>query len=80
MRRLGHVLIGLGAVVGAGVGIAILGHVGIVGVPWLVNVGLAKLGLVASGALMASGAVSVRVGARREQAVRLADSASIPRD
>ena len=57
----------LGATVGAGVGVAMLTHAGIAGVPWLVNVALAKLGLVASGGLMAGGAATVRLANRREQ-------------
>ena len=66
-------LIGLGAAVGAGVGLAMLTHTSLVGVPWLVNVALAKLGLVASGGLMAGGAVSIRIAKRREHA-------ALPRD
>jgi hypothetical protein len=68
MKRLGKILLGLGAAVGAGVGAAMLTHTGLAGVPWLVNVALAKLGLVASGALMAGGAVSLRLAKRRDQA------------
>ena len=66
MKRLGTALIGLGAAVGAAVGVAILSHAGLPGVPWLVNVALAKLGLVASGGLMTGGAVSLRVARRHE--------------
>jgi hypothetical protein len=68
MKRIGSMLIGLGAAVGAGVGLAMLTHTGLVGVPWLVNVALAKLGLVASGGLMAGGAMSIRIAKRRERA------------
>ena len=68
MKRIGTTLIGLGAAVGAAVGGAILVHAGLPGVPWLVNVALAKLGLLASGGLMAGGAVSLRLSKRREQA------------
>jgi hypothetical protein len=67
MKRLGQALMALGATVGAGVGVAMLTHAGIAGVPWLVNVALAKLGLVASGGLMAGGAATVRLANRREQ-------------
>jgi hypothetical protein len=73
MKRVGTALIGLGAAVGVVVGVAILAHIGLAGVPWLLNVAVAKLGLVASGALMASGAVSLRLAKRRTQA-------SLPRD
>jgi hypothetical protein len=67
MKRLGALLMLLGASVGivAAAGIGGLFHLAF---PWLVNVALAKLTLVASGALMASGAVVRRVAIRREQA------------
>jgi hypothetical protein len=68
MKRLGKVLLSLGVTVGVGVGVAILTHTGLAGVPWLVDVALAKLGLVASGGLMAGGAVSLRLAKRRERA------------
>lgn len=67
MRRLGQALMTLGALVGTGVAVAMLGHAGIAGAPWLVNVALAKLGLVASGSLMAGGAATVRLAKRRDQ-------------
>lgn len=67
MRRFGHLLLSLGAIVGAGVAVAIFLHAGLAGAPWMVNVALAKLGLVASGGLMAGGAVTLRLAQRREQ-------------
>jgi hypothetical protein len=67
MRRLGHLLMTLGATVGVAVALAMLAHLGLAGAPWLVNVALAKLGLIGAGGLMAAGAVSVRLAARREQ-------------
>jgi hypothetical protein len=48
-------------------------HLG-VNAPWLVNVALAKLGLVAAGGLMAGGAVSIRLGKRHEQKLLPRDS------
>jgi hypothetical protein len=66
MKRFGKILLGLGAAVGVSVVGAIVTHIGIAGVPWLVNLALAKLALVASGALMAGGAVSLRLAKRRE--------------
>jgi hypothetical protein len=68
VKRVGATLMGLGAAVGAAVGIAMLAHIGLPGAPWLVNVALAKLALVASGGLMAGGAVSLRLAKRRDQA------------
>jgi len=74
MKRVGTMLIGLGAAVGAGVALAILTHLGLAGVPWIVNVALAKLGLVASGGLMAGGAASLRLANRRKTALPRAES------
>jgi hypothetical protein len=67
MRRFGQILMGLGAAVGALVALAVFAHLGLAGVPWLVNVALAKLGVLAAVGLMGGGALSVRLAARREQ-------------
>ena len=67
MRRFGQLLMGLGVGVGAVVTIAITAHLGLPGAPWLVNVALAKLGLIAAGGLMAGGAVGVRLANRRDR-------------
>lgn len=67
MRRFGQFLLTLGAAVGVTVAVATFFHLGVAGVPWLVNVALAKLGLIAAGGLMAGGAVSIRLAARKEQ-------------
>ena len=74
MTGFGKFLMGLGAAVGTAVAIAMFAHLGMNGAPWLVNVALAKLGLVAAGGLMAGGAVSVRLGKRREQKLLPPDS------
>lgn len=66
MRGVGTFLLGIGLIVGVGTGIAILGHLFPAAWPWLLAVGIAKLGVVASGALMASGAVLLRLSRRRE--------------
>ncbi|MGH7616589.1 MAG: hypothetical protein ACREPM_05115 [Gemmatimonadaceae bacterium] len=68
MKRIGQGLLALGALVGGAVGVAVLGHLGIAGAPWLLNVAVAKLGLVASAGLMAAGAMTLRLSKRREQA------------
>lgn len=57
----------LGAGVGVTVAIGMAAHYGLVGAPWIINVALAKLGLVAAGGLMAAGAVGARIGRRREE-------------
>jgi hypothetical protein len=67
MKRLGQAFMIVGAGVGVAVAIAMAGHYGLAGAPWIVNVALAKLGLVAAGGLMTAGAVSVRIANRREQ-------------
>jgi len=66
MRRLGSILLIAGVVVGAGVGLALLSGVRIVGVPWIVAVGLTKLTLLTSSGLMAAGAVCLRLDRRAE--------------
>ena len=73
MKRVGGFLIGLGLTVGVGTTLAVFGHIGLAGSPWLINVALAKLAYIASGGLMAAGAVSIRATTRREQARQLRD-------
>ena len=58
---------GLGAGIGVAVAFAMFAHLGVAG-PWLVNVALAKLGVVAALGLMAGGAAAVRIGKRQEKA------------
>jgi hypothetical protein len=66
VRRIANMLMALGVAVGALDACAIFFHVGFAGVPWLVNVALAKLGLVAALALLGGGAVAGRLARRRE--------------
>lgn len=68
MRRIGQFLMLLGLGLGGVVGLALLLHVSLPGVSWLVAVGLAKLTLAAAGGLLAGGAVIQRVAARHEEA------------
>jgi hypothetical protein len=67
MRRLSAVLMGLGVALGAGVSLAMLFHLRIPGVHWLILVGLAKLTLAGSLGLIAAGAVVRRLAIRAEQ-------------
>jgi len=67
MRRVGQLLMALGAAVGVLVALVMAAHLGLAGAPWLINVALAKLGLIAAGGLMAGGAVSLRLARRHEQ-------------
>jgi hypothetical protein len=57
---------GLGLAVGVTDACAIFFHLGLAGVPWLVNVALAKLGVVAAFGLLAGGAVAGRLSRRAE--------------
>jgi len=68
MRRLGQLLMLLGVGIGGAVGLAILFHLSVPGVSWLVAVGLAKLSLAASVGLLGAGATLQRLAARRESA------------
>ena len=72
MRRLSQLLLTVGLLVGVVDAVAILLHFGVAGAPWLVNVALAKLGLVASLGLLGGGAVTGRL-ARRQEARRLSE-------
>jgi|GEM_PF-2377606 hypothetical protein len=67
MRRLGSILMIGGLVLGAGVGVAIIGGFHFASLPWIVSVGLAKLTLLASAGLMGAGAVCHRLASRDEQ-------------
>jgi len=58
---------GLGVLLGAGVSAAMLLHLGIPGLHWMVLVGLAKLTLVGSLGLIAGGAVVRRLAIRAER-------------
>ena len=71
MRGVGQLLMILGALVGGAVGLGMLVGLSIPGVSWIVAVGLAKLAIVASGGLMAGGAVLQRLAARHEEPPRL---------
>ena len=73
MRSLGTLLLLLGLCVGVIGGVGLIAGLHISGWTWLVTIGLSKLTLVASGGLMAGGAVLQRL-ARREDARRLLES------
>ena len=67
MKRLGAVLMYLGLAVGAAGGIWLAVGLEKVQLPWLVSVGLIKLIVVVSFALMGVGAVLTRRARKREQ-------------
>jgi len=64
VRPLGTVLMIGGLVLGVGVGVAIIAGPQFFSLPWMISVGLAKLTLLASGALMGAGAICHRLAAR----------------
>ena len=71
MRPLGTALLILGILLGSSIGIGMLLGVTVPGVSWLVAVGLTKLALIASGGLIASGALLQRLAKRVEDRARL---------
>lgn len=71
MRRFGQALAVLGLFVGAGAAIATAFPVHLVGISWLIAVGLIKLTFAASVGLMAGGAVLQRIAKRAEERERL---------
>ena len=70
MRRIANMLMALGLAVGVIDAGAIFFHLGLAGVPWIVNVALAKLGFIAALGLLGGGAVAGRIS-RRQEADRL---------
>lgn len=76
MRRFGQILAALGLLVGGAAAIAMSFPVHLVGISWLIAVGLVKLTFAASLGLMAGGAVLLRTATRSEERSRL----SAPRE
>jgi hypothetical protein len=70
VRRIASALMALGLAVGVIDGCAIFFHIGLAGVPWFVNIALAKFGFVAALGLLGGGAVAGRLS-RRPEAERL---------
>jgi hypothetical protein len=66
MRRIANVLMTLGLAVGVLDASAIFFHLGLAGVPWLINVALAKLGFIAALGLLGGGAVPGRLSQRHD--------------
>jgi hypothetical protein len=78
MRPLSSLLLALGVLLGIGVGVGLLLGVQLPGVPWLVAVGFVKLALIASGGLMAGGAVLRRLAKRDDERQRLGSGRGAP--
>jgi hypothetical protein len=70
VRPFGALLLTLGVLLGCAVGIGLLLGVQMPGLSWLVAVGLVKLTLIASGGLMAGGAVLLRLARRADERQR----------
>ena len=71
MKRLGAVLLVLGALVGCIAGIWVMIGLDAVHLPWIVSIGLVKLILAASLGIMAGGAVLVRLAKKSEGRSRI---------
>jgi hypothetical protein len=76
MRRFGQLLALLGLLIGGVVSLAIIIPIHLVGISWLIGVGLVKLTLAAALGLIAGGAVLQRIARGTEERERL----SAPRD
>jgi hypothetical protein len=66
VRRIANGLMGLGLAVGVIDAGAIFFHLGLAGVPWLVNVALAKLAFIGALGLLGGGAVVGRLARRQD--------------
>ena len=71
MRRLGKALMFVGLLVGGAAVVAVSVPVHIVGIAWLIGVGLIKLTFAASLGLMAGGAVLQRIARRADERQQL---------
>ena len=71
MRTIGNLLMALGALIGVLVALTMMTGVSLPGLPWLIVVGLIKLTLIASGGLIAAGAVCLRLANRADERSRL---------
>jgi hypothetical protein len=71
MRRLGQALALLGLALGGAVGLGIMFAPDMVGLSWLIAVGLVKLAFASSLGLIAGGAVLQRIANRSEERERL---------
>jgi len=71
LKPVGRALMVTGAAVGIAIGAAIGLGISLPGIPWLIAVGLVKLTLLGSGALMGAGAFLVRLSRRHEERERL---------
>jgi hypothetical protein len=78
MKRLGSLLMVLGAIIGAILGIGIIAGVKVNDTPIMVVVGLAKLTFVSAIGLMGAGAALRRIGVREEQRKLAAPKTPVP--
>jgi hypothetical protein len=78
LRWRGGVLLGLGGAIGFVVGLTVLTEIAAGDSSWIIDAGIAKLGLLASGALTTAGAVCLRLDRRERKRQRRAFEAETP--
>ena len=66
MRHFGNILLALGVIIGVAGAAGLMMGLHATGMAWIVGIGLAKLTLLASGGLLASGAGVLRLARRAE--------------
>ena len=71
MRLLGRALAALGLLVGIALGLALMFPLHLVGLSWIIGVGLAKLTFLGSLGLIGAGAVLQRLANREDQHAKL---------
>jgi hypothetical protein len=67
MKKLGSLLMLLGALIGVGASVWIAVGLDVAALPWLISVGLVKLTVAASLGVMGAGAVLTRLANRRDK-------------
>ena len=74
MKRLGSVLLVLGALIGVAASLWIAVGLDVAKLPWLISIGLVKLTIGASLGVMGSGAVLTRLANRRDKRLKAGES------
>jgi hypothetical protein len=74
MKKLGSLLMVLGALIGVGASVWIAVGLDVVTLPWLISVGLVKLTIASSLGVMGAGAVLTRIANERDKRLPGGDS------
>jgi hypothetical protein len=74
MKKLGSLLMWLGALIGVGASVWIVLGADVAAIPWLISVGLVKLTIGASLTVMGAGAVVTRLANRRDKRLPVGES------